>query len=57
MQAANLTIVEIRATVDVDNDNENDPSYQRTVLTPRIGSSVKLERVSYKYLRALEFTR
>ena len=50
MKAANLTIVEIHATINVDLDDENDPYYQRTILSPRIVSSAKFGRVSYKHL-------
>lgn len=50
MQAASLTVIQITATIDITLDDENDPYYQRTILTPHISSNVKFSGMSYHHL-------
>jgi hypothetical protein len=45
-----LTIIEIRATVDITLTNEDSPYYERTILTPHLSSTTKFERVVYSHL-------
>ena len=50
MSEFNATIIEITATVDSSLEDRSNPYFERTLLTPRLTSTTKFDRVVYRHL-------